>query len=367
MLFVFHSIYVTIKSIGSSPTEGVDAITDPLIWVYIALSILFILLAGFFSAAETAFSSLNKYRFEVKKSDGSHVAGLVLKVYAMFDTTLVTILIVINALSVVLSVLSTNLWLKLLPKSVSGTWVSLISSIVITVFLYLFGETIPKQIARKIPNRIAALSVYPLYFFIIILYPLACVFRFFAWLAKKIFHSGKGPELTEEDFSLVLEKNEENGLLDSTESDVIQASFDFADTSVKEVLTPIAKMYEINLKGLTNKQLADKLCETQYSRIPVYYGDKDKVVGVLIVKNFLSAYLRNPNVPLKDYIQKPYFVTPSIRMDDMVDGFRRHHTQIAIVRNGDRLVGMVTMEDVLEELVGPIGEKIAPEKEIAKL
>jgi putative hemolysin len=285
----------------------------------------------------------------------------------MFDTTLVTILIVINALSVALSVMSTNFFLRVLPSGVGDTWISLISSIVITVFLYLFGETIPKQMARKIPNRIASLTVYPLYFFILILYPLACVFRFFAWLAKKAFRSSKGPELTEEDFNLVLEKNEKSGLLDGAESDIIQASFDFADTSVKEVLTPLSKMYEIDLRGLTNQQLVAKLCETQYSRIPVYYVDRNKVIGVLIVKNFLSAYLHNPNVPLRDYIEKPYFVTPSIRMDDMVDGFRSHHTQIALVRNGDRLVGMVTMEDVLEELVGPIGERIAPEKEVAKL
>lgn len=289
-----------------------------------------------------------------------------LKVHGQFDTALVTILIVINAMSVCLSVVSTRFFLSLLPNSVSDALTSLISSLVITLFLYLFGETIPKQIARKIPNRIASLTVYPLFFFIIILYPLASIFRGFAWLMKKIFRSGKGPELTEEDFNLVIDENERSGLLDGEEADVIHSSFDFADTSVKEVLTPLAKMYEINLKGLTNEQLAQKLCETEYSRIPVYYESPDKIVGILIVKNFLSAYLANPSVPLGDYIQKPYFVTPSTPMDEMVDGFRSHQTQIALVRRGNELLGMVTMEDVLEELVGPIGERISPEKEVAK-
>jgi putative hemolysin len=284
----------------------------------------------------------------------------------MFDTALAAILIMNNAASVVLSVMSTRAFLLMLPVGFDSTLTSLISSIVITLFLYLFGETMPKQIARKIPNRTASFMVYPLFLFIIVLYPLASLLRFFAWVAKKAFHSEKGPELTEEDFNLVLESNEKHGLLDGTESDLIQASFDFADTAVKEVFTPASRMYEIDLKGLTNDQLAQKLCETKYSRIPVYYGDRGKIVGVLIVKNFLSAFLRNPNVPLKDYIQKPYFVTPSIHMDDIVDGFRAHHTQIALVRKGSVLLGMVTMEDVLEELVGPIGEGISPEKELAK-
>ncbi|MCI1244448.1 MAG: hemolysin family protein [Bacilli bacterium] len=324
------------------------------------------MLSGFFSAAETAFSSLNKYRFQVAKDDGSRTAALVLKVYGMFDTALAAILIMNNAASVVLSVMSTRAFLLMLPVGFDSTLTSLISSIVITLFLYLFGETMPKQIARKIPNRTASLMVYPLYFFIIALYPFASLLRFFAWVAKKAFHSERGPELTEEDFNLVLESNEKHGLLDGTESNLIQASFDFADTAVKEVFTPANRMYEIDLKGLTNDQLAQKLCETKYSRIPVYYGDRGKIVGILIVKNFLSAFLRNPNVPLKDYIQKPYFVTPSIHMDDIVDGFRAHHTQIALVRKGSALLGMVTMEDVLEELVGPIGEGISPEKELAK-
>ena len=330
------------------------------------MSFLFIIIAGFFSAAETAFASLNKYRFQVLKDDGSKTAALVLRIHSMFDTALVTILIIINALSVAMSVLSTRFFLAILPTGFESTLTSLISSVVITLFVYLFSETIPKQIARKIPNRTASFVAYPLFFFIVLLYPLAAVFRFFAWFAKKVFRSSKAPELTEEDFNLVLEKNERHGLLDGAETDIIQASFDFADTSVKEVLTPLSRMYVMDLKGLTNQQLANRLCEIKYSRIPVYYGDRDKIVGVLIVKNFLSAFLRNPNVPLKDYIQKPYFVTPSVRMDDLVDGFRAHHTQIALVRNGKVLLGMVTMEDVLEELVGPIGERIAPEKKVVQ-
>jgi putative hemolysin len=192
------------------------------------------------------------------------------------------------------------------------------------------------------------------------------VFRGVTFLAKKIFHSEKAPELTEEDFTSVVETNEKHGLLEENESDIIQASFDFTDTSVKEVLTPKAAIYELNLKGLSARQLAEKICASKYSRIPLYYEKEDNIIGILIVKNFLAAYLKNPHLEIKGYLQKPYIVSPSIRMDDMVDGFRKHHTQIALVYQGETLLGMVTMEDVLEELVGPINEKATPHEKTVR-
>lgn len=329
---------------------------DPLGWLYLALIPVLILLAGYFSMAETAFSCFNKYRFEVQAEKGSRTAKLVLRVANKFDRTLVTILVAINALSVALSYLMTMLMVILLPWD--ATLTSLFSSIILTLLLYLFGETIPKQIARKIPNSCVKLCVYPLEFFIILLYPVSLLFRGITFLSKKLFHSEKTPELTPEDFTSVIEVNEKHGLLEENESDIIQASFDFADTSVKEVLTPKKDIFALNIKGLTSRELAEKICESKYSRIPLYVEKEDNIIGILIVKNFLAAYLTDPHLSFRDYLQKPYIVSPSIRMDEMVDGFRKRHTQIALVYRGGSLVGMVTMEDVLEELVGPINEKV---------
>jgi putative hemolysin len=307
--------------------------------------------------AETAFSCFNKYRFEVQAENGSRTAKLVLRVASHFDKTLITILVAINGISVALSYLMTMLLVGVLPWEKALT--SLFSSVILTLLLYLFGETIPKQIARKIPNSCVRFSVYPLFFFIVLLYPVSLLFQGVTFIAKKLFHSEKTPELTEEDFTSVIEVNEKHGLLEENESDIIQASFDFSDTSVKEVLTPKSDIYELNAKGLSTHALAQKVCESQYSRIPLYYEKEDNIIGILIVKNFLAAYLSNPELEIKDYLQKPYIVSPSIRMDEMVDGFRSHHTQIALVYAQGRFLGMVTMEDVLEELVGPINEKVA--------
>lgn len=321
-------------------------------------------MTGFFSLSETAFASLNKYRLQVEADNGSHSARLALKIHGSFDNTLITVLVGTNLMSVALSFVSTALFIVWLSPSLNDdSAISLIASVVTTVLIYIFGETIPKQIGRKIPNRLAKILVYPLYCFYFILYPISLVFRFITFLSHKIFRQVNEAEMTEEDFTSVIEQNEKSGLLEENESDLIQASFDFTDTSVKEVLTPKDKMFEIDLKGLSNEKLASALCDTNYSRVPLYYEDEDKIVGVVIVKNYLAAYLSNPNLQLKDFIEKPYIVNPKVTMDELIDGFRKMKTQIALVYKDKSLVGMVTMEDVLEELVGPIDEKASLRKE----
>jgi CBS domain containing-hemolysin-like protein len=308
--------------------------------------------------SETAFQKLNKYRFKVKKDEGSRVASQVLWMLDRFDSALVTILIGNNVVNVALSVVFTSLFLKAIPNLEAGVS-SLIASVVLTIIVYIVAETLPKQIAGKIPNRIASLTVFPLTFFYFLLYPLNLIFKGISWLTKKIFKTKEKPDFTEEDFTSVVEKNEKHGLLEENESDLIQASFDFADTSVQDVLTSKDKMFEINMAGLTSQSLIDQICNTTYSRIPLYFGEKDKVVGILIVKKFLAAYISNPKVNLTDFVEKPYIVSPKATMEDLIEGFKEHHTQVALVKKNGQLIGMISMEDVLEELVGPINEKIA--------
>ncbi len=332
---------------------------DPLSWLYLALIILFVIIAAYFAMTETAFSCLNKYRFQVKKDHGSRTAKAVLFIAERFDTTLVVVLIGTNAASVVLSVISTILFTQRLFPNLDPSIAGLISTIIMTVILYLFGETIPKQIGKKIPNKVASITVYPLLVFYFLIWPIAMVFTGISWLAKKLFPTKEEPEVTEDDFTSAIELKEEEGLIEENESDVIINSIDFSDTAVKEVLTSRRKMFTINLEGLTNEDVAKIVCETQYSRIPVYEGEINDIKGVLIVKKFLSMYLKKKDFDINKAIEKPYIVSPNVKIDDLTDGFRTNHTQSALVYKDERLVGLVTMEDVLEELVGPIGEKEA--------
>lgn len=224
----------------------------------------------------------------------------------------------------------------------------------------------PKMIGRKLPNKIATWACYPLAFLIIILYPVSALFRGISYLFKKLFKSKEEPEITEEEFQNVIEFNENQGVLEENESQIIQNSLDFSDTKVKEIFTPREKMFTINLKNLSLEKLVEIICSTSYSRIPVYYDNPNKIVGILLVKNFLADYLddKTTKTDLDDSIEKPFIVSPNITMDELVDGFQKQRKQIALVYKKNVLIGMVTMEDVLEELVGTISEKseVTPSK-----
>ena len=334
---------------------------DPLDWVFLALLLFAFVFIAFFSMTETAFASLNKYRFKVKADEGSKTAKLIVWLYDHFDSTLVTVLIGNNVGSIAISVLSTTLFLKWLPS-----WNENVSSLVVSIVMgfctFLFGDTIPKYIGKGAPNTVVKITVYPLTFFFILFYPLGLFFRLVSFLAKKVFRAKPTPELTEADFASAVEEAEDQGELEANESDIIQASLDFDDTSVKEVLTSKNRMVMVDLQGLTNEKLIEIIKKTEFSRLPCYVKDKNKIVGVLVVKRFLSAYFKNPKVNCVSLLEKPYFVSPTVKIDDLVAGFRDRKTQIAIVKKGEDVLGMVTMEDCLEELVGKIAE---PRKEQA--
>lgn len=331
---------------------------DPRSWLYILIIILLLLASAFFSATETAFAAMNQFRMKVKADEGSRTAKLVVKIHEKYDRTLIATLIGNNIVAILASVISTLLFLLLLRSfGVSDEMSSIIATIVTTLVFYLFGDTIPKLIAKAMPDKTAMFAAYLIYGFTIILYPIVLFFQGIVWVVYKIFRFKEKPTLTKDDFTNIVESIEEEGLIEENESDIIYASFDFVDTSVKEVLTPRDKMFAIDIVGLTNEKLNKILLETNYSRIPVFYGNINNIIGVLHVKTYLHKYLKNNAVSIESTLQKPYFVTTQIMMDEMIEGFKRHHTHIAIVRGSkDTVLGMVTMEDVLEELVGDINE-----------
>ena len=297
---------------------------------------------------------MNHFRFAVTARDGKKTSRAVLWIYDRFGKALNAILIGNTVVNVGLSVLFTNLFLWTVPLDPGVN--SLLSSIIMTIIVYFFGETLPKQIAAKIPNQFASVVVYPLIFFYFLFWPFMMFFQGINLLIRKIFKKKEEPAFTEEDFASIIEQNEDAGALEKNESQIIQASIDWGDMKVKEVLTPRSKMFEIDAKGLSSASLVEKICDTTYSRIPIYYGKKDQILGFLMVKSFLAAYLNNPKVNYFKYVEKPYIISPKTKLSDLMDGFRNNKTQVALVKQKDELLGLVTMEDLLEELVGDIDE-----------
>ena len=234
---------------------------------------------------------------------------------------------------------------------------SIIITVVMTIIVFLFGDTIPKIIGQSLPNTNAMAFVNLLYFFHIIFKPISLIFEGLVFLSNKIFKNPKKPTITEDDLSDIVEDIEEEGKLEEIEEDIIQNSIDFDDTTVKEVFTPLEKTYAIDINELTHDKLKEILVNTTFSRIPVYKKDINNIVGVLIVRNYLKAIKEDPDISIKKTLQKPYFVSTRVKIDDLIEGFKKYHTHLAIVRNASKVVGIITMEDVLEELVGDIKEK----------
>ena len=327
----------------------------PLSWVIISVCVL---AHFFFSAAETALACANRFKMQLEADDGKKTARLVLHVCEKYDRALITVLIGSNVVAILASAISTILFYNLLSSSglVNDT-ISLISSIVISLLIYIIGDALPKTIARSIPDTISKLFIYPIYWLMLLVFPISFVFEKLTKRIEKIFKVKDENAFDEEDFENVVEKVSDEGIIEEEQGDIIQSALDFADTNVKEVLTPRSKIFALDIRSLDKEKLHKIILDTNYSRIPIYDGNIDNIIGVLHIKTYISAYLRNPNISIRRKLQKPYFVSSNIMIDDLFNGFKKHHTHIAVVRDKNKkVIGMVTMDDVLEELVSDISE-----------
>ncbi|MBO6262126.1 MAG: HlyC/CorC family transporter [Bacilli bacterium] len=325
----------------------------PLSWVII---IVCVLAHFFFSAGETALACANRFKMQVEADEGKKSAKLVLKVQEKYDRALITVLIGSNIVSIAASVICTALFTRIFTDYTSDL-IAFLASLTISLLIYIFGDALPKTIARSIPDTISKVFVYPVFGLMMLVYPITLLFELLTKGIEKAFKVKEEVEFDEEDFENVVEKVSDEGILEEEQSDIIQSALDFADTNVKEVLTPKNKIFALNIRELDKEKLHQIVINTNYSRIPIYDGNIDNIIGVLHIKTYLSAYLRNPNVSIRSKLQKPYFVSSNIMIDDLFNGFKKHHTHIAIVRDKNKcVIGMVTMDDVLEELVSDISE-----------
>lgn len=328
---------------------------DPISWLLIGLCIL---ISFFSSICETAIGLVNRFKFQVKADDGKKTAKIVLKICDHYDRAISTVLITNNVAAIVMSTIATIIFYAMIVnKPEMDPYVPLISSIAVTFVVYILGDSLPKTIAKKIPDTISTIFAWPLYIIIILLTPISILFELFAAAIDKIFKTKQETEFTEEDFETAVEKTTDEGVLEEEQGDIIQSALEFEDTNVKEVLTPREKMLALDIKGLTHEKLQSILTTTKYSRIPIFDREFDNFIGVLHVKTYVKQYLDNPEMSIRKMLQKPIFVPSTIMIDDLFNVFKKNHSHIALVRGKNRkIIGMVTMEDVLEELVEDISE-----------
>jgi len=332
-------------------------VPDPLSWLIILICII-----GhfFFSASETALACCSRFKIQVEADEGKRSSKLIVKVCEKFDRALTTILVGNNIVAVAISSVSTILFYNYLEGTGFSQYASLISSIIMTIIVYVVGDTLPKTIARAIPDTMSRIVIYPIYGLMIVFTPITIIFEGMVKLFEIIFKNKNEEDFTSEDLEKVLEHSEEEGVLDEEQVDIIQSALEFADTTAKDVLTRRNKIFALDINGLDNSKLNSIINKTNYSRIPLYDKELDNYIGVLHVKTYIKEYLINPNINIRDILQEPYVVPNKIMLVDLLEGFKKHHTHLAMVVNKDNhIIGMVTMEDLLEELVEDISEPLS--------
>lgn len=318
----------------------------------IIVIILLVLCGAFFSSVETALTCCNKARLKTKVDSGSKSAKLVLKILDKYDQSLITILIGNNVLRMVSSSVATIFAVSLLPHN--EPLATTLSVIVMTLVVFLCGETIPKNIAKANADRMSQIFAYPLYAVYIITYPIMQIFNFILWTFKKIFKmKEEDPAYSEDEFQGIVDAVEKEGIIDKEESGIIQAAVDFNDITVKSVLTPKDKMVTLDYRNISRAEILKNISEINYTRIPVYQNDLNNIIGIFNVRKFLKLAMNSKKFAFKSSMSEVITVNIATPLDDMVELFKEKKSHMAIVRDdNNELVGLVTMEDVLEELVG---------------
>lgn len=326
--------------------------------VPLVIAIIILLIgSAFFSAVETALTCCNRVRLKVKAEDGSKSAKLALKIIGRYDQSLISILIGNNIVNIVSSSIATLIVMSFVKNDGIAT---IISTIVMTVLVFMFGEIIPKNIAKVNADKMSQILCYPLWVVYIITYPIMHIFNFILWVFKKVFKISENENtLTEDEFQDIIVNSEEEGVMDEEESNIIQAAVDFNDITVKSVLTPKEKMTSLDYNKLSRSEILKSINDIKFSRIPIYQKNPDKIIGILNIRKFLKLAMNSKKFALKQSMSEVIEVLDDTPLNKMIELFKSKKSHMAIVYdNNHNLLGLVTMEDVLEELVGETKQDI---------
>lgn len=322
--------------------------------VTIVFIVILVLLSAFFSATETAFSSVNKTKLKVKAQDGNKAAQNALNLSDKFDKLLSAILIGNNIVNITLTVLFDSIFSNVIPSNPALSGV--ISVAVSTVIVLTFGEITPKMIAKEKSERLCLVFGYPIRLVMIALTPLSAVFSGLKFLLKKLFKSSEEEKITEEELLSMVEEAQEDGALDEKESELISSAIEFNDAEVEDILVPRVNVISVPLDMPMDKVKALFL-EHNFSRMPVYNGTIDQVIGMIHNIDFFAAMERGER-SIKSAITPVAVATEHMKISTLLKSMQAQKVHMAIVVDEyGGTTGIVTLEDILEELVGEIWDE----------
>lgn len=320
-------------------------------WPRVILLILLLLGAAYCASAEIAFASLSKIKTKNLADKGDKRAIKALQIVDNFDRTLTTLLIGNNITHIGFASLVT----LIVTQEWGASYVKY-ATLLSTIIVFLLSEVLPKSYAKS--NLDYALRISSsLAVLIKIFEPFSKLFTLIADSTAKLFKIKDEPEISEEDFYEIMRSVKEEGVLDKEKEDLVYSALDFDQTVVGDIFTPLELVDSIDIDSSTEDILA-YIKKSRFSRIPVYKGQKDNIIGVLRTRNFLKDYIKGQITDLVGLLQKPSFVTMGVLIDDLLRKMSSEKNHICIVKNnGGKVVGIVTMEDILEELVGEIWDE----------
>ncbi len=318
--------------------------------IIIAVCVLF---SMYFSATETAFNALSRIRIKNKAEDGDKKAALVLKLLEKYDEMLSTILIGNNIVNIACTSLATLLFVRLLQDEDLGATVS---TVVVTLVLLIFGEISPKSIAKENSEKFAMLAAPLLNVLIWVLLPFNWIFKLWQKLLGLIFKSSEESGITEQELLTIVDEAEQGGNIDADESELIRSAIEFNELEVRDIFTPRIDIEAIQ-KNMSNEEVAHVFSESGYSRLPVYEESIDNIIGIVYLKDFYNITFRGKK-SIEEIIKPVIYVPKSKKISDLRKELQEQQLHIAIVMDEfGCTVGLVTLEDILEELVGEIWDE----------
>lgn len=325
-----------------------DFFSDNAGLLFALLALLFF--SAFFSSSETAITAPSKVKIKAMSDGGNRSAKIAYKLMDNFDKSITNILVGNNIVNLAMGSISTIL---ALDNGINPT----LMTICVTVVVILFAEVIPKSLAKEIGERYTLKVAAPLKFISFVLTPVAAVFRLISKGLTKLFNKNEEPTVTEEDVIDIIEDMEEEGSLDSDESRLLYSAFEFDDVSVNDILTDRRDILGIDV-DLPEEEVLEIVKTSPYSRLPVYKGNFDNCIGVLRIREYLETYLSGKKCELRPLLDAPLFVSPDRKIDELLSDMKRIHKPFALVKTkAGKIIGLVTMEDMLEELVGEIWDE----------
>ena len=320
---------------------------------YIIIMVICVIMSAYFSATETAFSSLNKTRLKTLVEKGNKRAELTLALSEKYDKLISTILIGNNIVNILVASVGTVLFVKLLNDNELGATVS---TVVVTVVILIFGEITPKSIAKDMPEKFAMFSTPFIRILIGLLTPVNFLFSLWKKLINKILKVEEDAKMSQDELLMLVEEVQQEGSIGESEGDLLRNAIEFTDREAEDILTHRVDLEAVSIDD-TKEEIAQVFTQTGYSRLLVYEENIDTIVGVIHQKDFYVG-TGITKKEINEIITPPLFIHKSEKISELLTLFQKEKSHIAIVIDeyGGTL-GIVTMEDILEELVGEIWDE----------